>query len=142
MKLMQLFCSLAIASCVLLPVSASALSADGFYTATELQKIYKEKYEKKIPYEFGTGRITDVQIEGDGSVIVNADIDPEYFKLPKLLRLELENKGLDRLEKNYCRQVKKKKEPVAKIREITGNFKNTKGEVVRTVEYSPDMCED
>jgi aminoglycoside phosphotransferase family enzyme len=119
-----------------------ALSSDGYYTATELKQIYNKQYSKKIPYEFGTGRITDVTIENDGSVIVNATIDEEYYKLPKLLRIELESKGLDRLEKNYCRQVIAKKAPIAKVREITGLLKNSKGDVERTIVYSPDMCEE
>lgn len=121
--------------------NAFALSADGFYTKSELEQIYEKKYKSKIPYALGTATVTEVSFAEDGTVTVTGIIDPLYFKMPKMVRIQLESEGLKRLEKSYCKKVKKK-QTVSKIREIVGILKTEQNKVERTLEFSPDMCEE
>lgn len=116
-----------------------ALSSDGFYTQKELQKIYDKKYKNKIPYNFGLATLSEVKILKDGSIEAFAVPEPTYYSMPILVRMKLEQEGLKKLKKSYCKKVLNKK-TVSKIRSIKGSLKNKEGKIEKTIVLKPSMC--
>ncbi|MDD6177589.1 MAG: hypothetical protein UHG91_06570 [Succinivibrionaceae bacterium] len=141
--LRNIFISLFSLSFIFSSSLAFALSDDGFYTKKELEEVYQKKYKNKIPYSLaGLATLNEVVIGDDGVVYLNGVVDDIYYQTPKLLRMQAEVKGLEKLEKNYCNKVKAKKNNIDKVREIVATLKNSSGKIEKRISYTPDMCEE
>ncbi len=111
-----------------------------YYTRQELENIYRKKYAQKMPYDFKFGKVEKVSFGDDGTVYITAVASPIYIEMPMLARMMLTQKLVPEIERNYCKQIAKGREPYAKIRRGEGYFVDASGGELLHLSYYPELC--
>jgi hypothetical protein len=111
-----------------------------YYGKKELEQIYRKRVAGKIPYNFGFGEITAVNITDNGEVEGLAVVDDTYLMMPRYLRMKMESELYASYFQRYCRMVAKKQDNLHRIRKLQMSAYTRDGKMVKQVAVNPEMC--